>query len=56
MARPDRFARGSDHTSFSDRGYAAIAFREANENFEKQHSALDTWTESISLIWRRTRG
>ena len=42
MARPDRFARGSDHTSFSDRGYAAVAFREANENFEKQHSALDT--------------
>jgi hypothetical protein len=42
MARPDRFSRGSDHTSFSDRGYAAIAFREANENFEKQHSALDT--------------
>jgi hypothetical protein len=42
MARPDRFARGSDHTSFSDRGFAAVAFREANENFEKQHSALDT--------------
>ena len=42
MARPDRFARGSDHTSFSDRGYAAVAFREANENFAKQHSALDT--------------
>ena len=33
MARPDRFSRGSDHTSFSDRGYAAVAFREANENF-----------------------
>jgi Zn-dependent M28 family amino/carboxypeptidase len=42
MARPDRFARGSDHASFSDRGYAAVAFREANENFAKQHSALDT--------------
>jgi acetylornithine deacetylase/succinyl-diaminopimelate desuccinylase-like protein len=42
MARPDRFARGSDHASFAERGYAAIAFREANENFEKQHSALDT--------------
>jgi hypothetical protein len=42
MARPDRFARGSDHASFTERGYAAIAFREANENFEKQHSALDT--------------
>jgi hypothetical protein len=42
MARPDRFARGSDHSSFSDRGYAAVAFREANENFDKQHSARDT--------------
>jgi len=42
MARPDRFSRGSDHSSFSDRGYAAVAFREALENFAKQHSALDT--------------
>jgi len=42
MARTDRFARSSDHTSFNDRGYAAVAFREANENFAKQHSALDT--------------
>jgi len=41
MARPDRFARGSDHSSFNDRGYAAVAFREANENFGRQHSALD---------------
>jgi len=42
MARPDRFSRGSDHTSFNDHGYPAVAFREANENFAKQHSALDT--------------
>ncbi len=42
MARPDRFARGSDHTSFNDHDYPAVAFREANENFAKQHSALDT--------------
>ena len=42
MARPDRFSRGSDHTSFNDHAYPAIAFREANENFSKQHSALDT--------------
>ena len=42
MARPDRFARGSDHTSFNDHWYPAVAFREANENFAKQHSALDT--------------
>jgi hypothetical protein len=42
MARPDRFSRGSDHTSFNDHAYPAVAFREANENFSKQHSALDT--------------
>jgi len=42
MARPDRFSRGSDHSSFSERGFAAVAFREANENFDKQHSARDT--------------
>ena len=42
MARPDRFSRGSDHTSFNDHAYPAVAFREANENFAKQHSALDT--------------
>jgi Peptidase family M28 len=42
MARPDRFSRGSDHTSFNDHGHPAVAFRESNENFSKQHSALDT--------------
>lgn len=42
MARPDRFSRGSDHTSFNDRGYPAVTFREANEDFTRQHSALDT--------------
>ena len=42
MARPDRFSRGSDHSSFNDSGYPAIAFRESRENFAKQHSALDT--------------
>ena len=42
MARPDRFSRGSDHSSFNDYGFPAIAFRESRENFAKQHSALDT--------------
>ena len=42
MARPDRFSRGSDHSSFNDGGYAAVVFRESTENFAKQHSALDT--------------
>ncbi len=42
MARQDRFSRGSDHSSFSQRGYPAIVFREAKENFANQHSAKDT--------------
>jgi hypothetical protein len=42
MAREDRFGRGSDHSSFTQQGYAAVVFREANENFAKQHSAEDT--------------
>jgi hypothetical protein len=42
MARQDRFNRGSDHSSFNQYGYPAISFREANENFSRQHSANDT--------------
>ena len=42
LARSDRFSRGSDHTAFSSQGYPAVVFREANENFSKQHSAMDT--------------
>ncbi|MEY4635818.1 MAG: hypothetical protein RJA55_1616 [Acidobacteriota bacterium] len=42
MAREDRFGRGSDQSSFSQAGYPAIVFREANENFSRQHSARDT--------------
>ena len=42
MSRADRFSRGSDHSSFNDHGYAAATFREANENFAKQHAATDT--------------
>lgn len=42
MARIDRFDRGSDHMSFSTRGYPAVVFREANENYAKQHSSRDT--------------
>ena len=39
MAREDRFGRGSDHSSFTQQGYPAFVFREANENFDRQHSA-----------------
>jgi hypothetical protein len=42
MAREDRFGRGSDQASFTDRGYAAVVFREAQEDFSRQHSAKDT--------------
>ena len=42
MSREDRFGRGSDHSPFSDAGYAAVTFRESKENFARQHSAADT--------------
>ena len=42
MAREDRFGRGSDQSSFTQQGYAAIVFREANEDFSRQHGAKDT--------------
>ena len=41
MAREDRFGRGSDQSSFTQQGYPAIVFREANENFERQHGLND---------------
>lgn len=42
MAREDRFGRGSDQSSFTKFGFPAVVFREANENFDQQHSANDT--------------
>jgi len=41
MAREDRFGRGSDHSSFTANGFPAVVFREANENFARQHSDQD---------------
>lgn len=41
MAREDRFGRGSDHSSFTANGYPAAVFREANENYFRQHSSED---------------
>jgi hypothetical protein len=41
MAREDRFGRGSDQSSFTQNGFPAVVFREANENFERQHGAND---------------
>src|SRR5690606_36330380 len=41
MAREDRFGRGSDHSSFTANGFPAVVFREANENYRRQHSGED---------------
>ena len=41
MAREDRFGRGSDHSSFTANDFPAVVFREANENYFRQHSAED---------------
>lgn len=42
FARQDRFGRGSDHQAFNGFGFPAVVFREANENYARQHSANDT--------------
>jgi hypothetical protein len=41
-ARHDRFNRGSDHSAFNQHGSAAVVFREANEDFARQHAPTDT--------------
>ncbi len=41
MAREDRFGRGSDHSSMTTNNFPAVVFREANENFARQHSPND---------------
>src|SRR4051812_28385009 len=42
MARRDRFSRGGDHSALNAQGFAAIGFREARENYAKQHGPNDT--------------
>ena len=42
MARRDRFSRGGDHSALNAQGFPAIGFREARENYAKQHGADDT--------------
>lgn len=37
IQRPDRFLRGGDHLLFLERGYAAVRFTEASENYRHQH-------------------
>jgi hypothetical protein len=43
LARPDRFSRGGDHTGYNRYGFAAVGFREARENFSRQHDPADTF-------------
>lgn len=42
LARVDRFGRGGDHSAFNQAGFAAVVFREARENYSRQHAAQDT--------------
>lgn len=49
LARPDRFARGGDHSAYTQAGFAAVGFREARENFARQHDPRDTYEGGISL-------
>jgi hypothetical protein len=42
MSRQDRFQRGSDHEAFNASGFTAVVFREATENYARQHTAEDT--------------
>jgi hypothetical protein len=39
--RRDRFLRGGDHTPFHQRGFAAVRFSEAAENYDMQHRNPD---------------
>ena len=39
--RADRFGRGGDHTSFNQRGYAAVRFTTPMENYDNQHTPTD---------------
>jgi hypothetical protein len=42
----DRFNRGGDHTSFVTQGYAAVRLTTPNENYENQHTATDTFSNT----------
>jgi hypothetical protein len=43
IARPDRFARGGDHSAYNQYGFPAVGFRESRENFLRQHDPRDTF-------------
>lgn len=46
ILRPDRFARGGDHTPFHTEGFGAVRFTTPNENFANQHSVTDTFANT----------
>jgi hypothetical protein len=48
IARYDRFSRGGDHIAFNDRGFTAVRFTEAHENYGRQHRVEDT-LEGVSF-------
>jgi hypothetical protein len=48
VARHDRFGRGGDHTAFNQKGFTAVRFTEAVENYERQHTTGDTF-EFVNL-------
>jgi hypothetical protein len=43
IAREDRFGRGGDHIPFGQLGFPAVRLSESKENYERQHSVLDTF-------------
>ncbi len=56
LARVDRFGRGGDHSAFNQAGFPAVVFREARENYSKQHAAQDTIDGvSFPYLLRNTR-
>ena len=40
VARPDRYMRGGDHSSFNHEGFAAVRFTEWREDFDHQHQNI----------------
>jgi hypothetical protein len=48
VARHDRFGRGGDHTAFNLKGFTAVRLTESVENYERQHTAADTF-EGVNI-------
>src|SRR5947209_568207 len=44
--RHDRFGRGGDHSPFAARGFAAVRITTPMENFQNQHTATDTFSNT----------